>query len=189
MTLNEYPPEIAGYKDDPVAASHYRRPERIVASLAILTLLFGVVSLFIFGFTEIAYVCMFLPLPFVIGLVLVKNRKRVLCKGCRQLMRVINFKWTVEQWKRRGRRSTGLIEGRDGYLYQAYCEGSRGSTYVISAIIQRWFTCDSCRIYFLGEKMVFDEFYKTKRRKKWKEAMECIKVDPLAITSGKVFRL
>jgi hypothetical protein len=194
MMMEQKPLDIVGYRDDPVAASHYRRPERIVASLAMLTLSIGVVSLFVFGPTAIAYVCMFLPLPFVIGLVILKNRKRrVLCRRCRQPMRLIDTKWTVEQWRRCGRRSIGLIEGRDGYLYQAYSRSAQGSgagiTYVISTFIQRWYACDSCRIRFLGEKMLLDEFFKTKSWGKWKEAQECVRSDPGAVGEHRIFKL
>jgi len=109
-------------------------------------------------------------------------------------MKVVDIKWTVEQWKQSGKRLRGLLSGRDGYVYQAYSRRPYGRTgrlptFVVSAYIQRWYACDACRDRFLGERMLFDELYKTESMSKWKQAQEVVKTDPDAVVGHKIFRL
>lgn len=170
------PSELENYQYDR-KSSQTPLPARVLGWLSLLAFVIAVYSSIFLSGEQMIIMCYFSYGGFIIlfsAYFIVKILKRhSRCSQCRQIMDVIDVKWTPDQWQQiQGYELLGGFSGADGNLYTTEREKKAGyTTYFIHAHLQQWCACHQCCLYFLKaqywRKMLFstvleDEFEQAK---------------------------
>lgn len=160
---------------------------RVLGWLSLLVFAISVYSTFFLSDEQMIMMCYILYGGFIVlfsAYVVVKIVKRhPRCSQCRQIMDVIEVKWTPDQWQQiQGYEQVGSVTGADGYLYTTEREKKSGSAPRCSiwAQLQLWCVCHQCRVYFLQAQHSRKMLFSTRSDDEFEHAKHLLLTDPNA---------
>jgi hypothetical protein len=171
------PEEIASYTHDKSAEVKYRLPQVVLGVLS----LSGLVGAFVFRRTEYGMLICGLLFVGALGLFgwLSSRKRNIACNHCSNPMEVFDVDWSAELFTQLGGRICGsFFTGADGRMYKQgrYRDQQNRSSNTIHVMKQRWYSCPSCQLCFLGEKLFPVTVFKASSG--MKQAINNLKEDP-----------